>query len=153
MSDRLKHAPESAIRFAVSHPRATRLGALALSAALATTAVTPEGQNPLTRIKIGSNDPEIMTQLEENDGAFLRGRPNSNSAPVARAPIGEAFTVIGLVEDGRWVKVKLDPKENIPDIDMNYGLLPKNDKGITIIPKEVYIKRPLVKEVFPKPKK
>jgi len=156
MSDRFRPTPESiakAARFAVNHPKITRVGALALSATLATTTITPEGQIPLTKVKIGSFDPQVMEQLKDNHGAILRGGPSTTTMPVARAPIGEAFSVIEVVEDGSWVKVSLDPKENIPDIDMNYGLLPVNKKGHVIIPTEVYISRPLVKEVFPKPSK
>ncbi len=156
MSDRFRPTPESVAkvaRFAVNHPRITRVGALALSATLATAAITPEGQTPLTKVKIGSYDPEIMEQIKDNHGAILRGKPSTSSMPVARAPIGEAFSVIEVVEDGSWVKVTLDPVKNIPDVNMNYGLLPVNSDGQVIVPTEVYISRPLVKEVFPKPNK
>lgn len=145
MSDRLRNIPESAIKFAVTHPRATRIGALALSATIASTGIIHEGQPPLTEVKIGSYRPHIIEQLKENDGATLRGGPSTDSAPIGKAPIGERFEVTGIIENGSWVKVKLDPEENIPDICINYGQLPTNESGEAQIPTEVYISRSLVK--------
>ncbi len=145
MSDRLSNIPESAIKFAVMHPRATRIGTLALSATIASTGVIHEGQPPLSEVKIGSHRPHIMEQLKENDGATLRGGPSTDSAPIGKAPIGEIFEVTGITENGSWVKVKLDPKENIPDIRINYGFLPTDESGEAQVPTEVYINRSLVK--------
>lgn len=146
MSDRLRHTPDSVLHSITRHPRAKALGTVMLSAAL-TLSATPEGRIPLTNVKIGSNNPRIMEQLADNKGATLRGDHLTSSMPIGIAPIGEVFRAIEVVENGSWVKVKLDPKENLPDVQMNYDLLPRDSNGQAIIPTEVFIKRNLVKRV------
>ena len=145
MSDRIKYSPDSARNFIMNHPRTKALGAVALSAAFAFSMPMPEGQPPLTEVKIGSHNPSIMEDLRDNGGATLRGGPSTKDAPIGRAPVGEVFNVIDIVENGSWVKVQLDPEENLPDVQINYGLLPIDTNGQLVIPTEAYIKRTLVK--------
>lgn len=138
MSDILKHTPESAARFVIRHPRATSV--VALSTALAFAVPLVEAPKLPTHVKIGSYDDAIMDQLRENEGATLRGGPSTNSAPIGIAPIGEKFEVSGTSANGSWIRVTLDPTENIPDVKMNWDLIPNRQA-----PTDVYIRRSLVK--------
>ena len=153
MSDRFRPTPESVAkvaRFAVNHPRVTRVGTLALSAALATSSVTPEGSPRFNKVMVGSYDPNIQSELIK-DGATLWYAPSTETAPLGTAQIGAKLKVDyseqGDLTEGEWIRVSL-PDEPGKKIELNYGI-----QGNETFPDHAYVDQDQVVGVFEKPKK
>ncbi len=153
MSDIFKPIPDSvakAARFAVNHPKITRVGALTLSASLALATVTPEGSPRFNRVMVGSTDPNTRAELIEH-GATLWYAPSTETAPLGTAQIGAKlnvdYTVQGDLTDGEWIRVSL-PDEPGKRILLNHGI-----QGNEIFPDHAYISEDQVVGVFENPKK